>query len=64
MPFTLNLYAQHEASSEHMCYLPPGKFGYRPGVMRAFSLSVQREGYSKYCNTHMALSVRGLYVSK
>lgn len=26
-----------------------GTFGYGPGVVRPFSLSVQREGYSKYC---------------
>lgn len=30
-------------------YVSPGTFGYGPGVMRPFSLSVQREGYSKYC---------------
>uniref|UniRef100_A0A4W6DGF3 NADH dehydrogenase [ubiquinone] iron-sulfur protein 8, mitochondrial n=1 Tax=Lates calcarifer TaxID=8187 RepID=A0A4W6DGF3_LATCA len=31
------------------CYSKQGTFGYGPGVVRPFSLSVQREGYSKYC---------------
>uniref|UniRef100_A0A8D3BCN7 NADH dehydrogenase [ubiquinone] iron-sulfur protein 8, mitochondrial n=1 Tax=Scophthalmus maximus TaxID=52904 RepID=A0A8D3BCN7_SCOMX len=31
------------------CYSKPGTFGYGPGVRRPFSLSMQREGYSKVC---------------
>lgn len=48
---------QSGASSHHICFICPGTFGYGAGVMRPFSLSVQREGFSKYCHKLKAIHI-------